>query len=89
MPGGAGRQGDDLLLEFDSSRPGRDRRYVPSSWQIEREPRYRTQVRLEEGLRQTFDWYIRNPAWWRGIMDGSYQKWIEANYQGRWGAPVQ
>jgi dTDP-glucose 4,6-dehydratase len=80
------------LIEFVPDRPGHDRRYAIDCTKIERQLGYRAHVRLEEGLRQTFDWYIRNPGWWRGIMDGSYQQWIEANYQGRspgTGAPVQ
>ena len=71
------------LIEFVSDRPGHDRRYAIDCTKIERELGYKASVSLEEGLRRTFEWYVRNPTWWRAIMDGSYQKWIESNYQER------
>jgi dTDP-glucose 4,6-dehydratase len=36
---------------------------------------------LENGLRDTFAWYLQNEWWWRGVMDGSYQQWIQMHYK--------
>jgi dTDP-glucose 4,6-dehydratase len=26
------------------------------------------------------DWYLEHESWWRGVMDGSYRRWIERQY---------
>ncbi len=69
------------LIRFVRDRPGHDRRYAIDCGKIERELGYRAQVTLEAGLRQTFHWYLANEWWWRGVMDGSYQRWIETHYR--------
>ena len=69
------------LIRLVKDRPGHDRRYAIDCGKIERELGYRAQVTLEAGLRQTFQWYLANEWWWRGVMDGSYQRWIETQYR--------
>ena len=69
------------LIQFVKDRPGHDRRYAIDCGKIERELGYRAQVTLAEGLRNTFDWYLQNEWWWRAVMDGSYQRWIETHYR--------
>jgi dTDP-glucose 4,6-dehydratase len=79
----AGSRQSATLIKFVPDRPGHDRRYAIDCAKIEHELGYRAGTRLADGLRATFEWYVRNPAWWRRIMDGSYQQWIETNYQER------
>jgi dTDP-glucose 4,6-dehydratase len=69
------------LISFVADRPGHDRRYAIDCAKIERELGYRAGVTLEAGLRDTFAWYLRNEPWWRGVMDGSYQQWLQLHYQ--------
>jgi dTDP-glucose 4,6-dehydratase len=69
------------LMQFVKDRPGHDRRYAIDCGKIERELGYRAQVTLAAGLRSTFDWYVGNEWWWRAVMDGSYQRWIETHYK--------
>jgi dTDP-glucose 4,6-dehydratase len=69
------------LVQFVKDRPGHDRRYAIDCGKIERELGYRAQVTLATGLRSTFEWYLRNEWWWRAVMDGSYQRWIETHYR--------
>ena len=69
------------LIRFVKDRPGHDRRYAIDCGKIERELGYRAQVTLEAGLRDTFDWCLANEWWWRAVMDGSYQRWIETHYR--------
>ncbi|MFZ1867493.1 MAG: dTDP-glucose 4,6-dehydratase [Steroidobacteraceae bacterium] len=69
------------LIQFVRDRPGHDRRYAIDCGKIERELGYRAQVSLAAGLRMTFDWYVQNALWWRAVMDGSYQRWIETHYR--------
>jgi dTDP-glucose 4,6-dehydratase len=71
------------LIQFVKDRPGHDRRYAIDCAKIERELGYGAQVALAAGLRSTLDWYIANEWWWRAVMDGSYQRWIETHYGGR------
>jgi dTDP-glucose 4,6-dehydratase len=68
------------LIRFVKDRPGHDRRYAIDCGKIERELGYRAQVTLSAGLQSTFDWYAQNEWWWRAVMDGSYQRWIETHY---------
>jgi dTDP-glucose 4,6-dehydratase len=69
------------LIQFVKDRPGHDRRYAIDCGKIERELDYKAQFILIAGLRNTFDWYLQNEWWWRAVMDGSYQRWIEAHYR--------
>jgi dTDP-glucose 4,6-dehydratase len=68
------------LITYVRDRPGHDRRYAIDSSKLERELGYTARTRVADGLRSTFDWYLANEPWWRAIMDGSYQRWIETQY---------
>jgi dTDP-glucose 4,6-dehydratase len=69
------------LIQFVQDRPGHDRRYAIDCSKAERELGYRAEVSLERGLEETFAWYLDHQGWWRGVMDGSYQRWIETHYR--------
>jgi dTDP-glucose 4,6-dehydratase len=69
------------LVQFVKDRPGHDRRYAIDCSKIESELGYRAGVALAAGLRSTFEWYVENEWWWRAVMDGSYQRWIETHYR--------
>lgn len=69
------------LIKFVLDRPGHDRRYAIDCGKIERELGYQARVSLEQGLRDTCAWYLRNEWWWRAVMDGSYQQWIQMQYR--------
>ncbi len=51
------------LIKFVSDRPGHDRRYAIDATKIERELGWTPSVTLDEGMRQTVAWYLKN-AWW-------------------------
>jgi dTDP-glucose 4,6-dehydratase len=69
------------LIQFVRDRPGHDRRYAIDCGKAEHDLGYRAQVTLASGLRSTFEWYVQNEWWWRAVMDGSYQRWIETHYR--------
>ena len=69
------------LIRFVKDRPGHDRRYAIDCSKAERELGYRAEVTLARGLTETFAWYLANEGWWRSVMDGSYQRWIETHYR--------
>ena len=61
------------LITFVEDRPGHDVRYAIDASKIERELGWRPQETFESGLRKTVEWYLDNEAWWRAVLDGSYQ----------------
>jgi dTDP-glucose 4,6-dehydratase len=69
------------LIEFVRDRPGHDHRYAIDCSKIEHTLGYEARMSLGQGLRETFIWYLQNEAWWRQVMDGSYEKWIRQNYR--------
>ena len=71
------------LITFVKDRPGHDRRYAIDATRARRELAYEPQETFASGFARTVDWYLREEAWWRGVMDGSYRTWIERNYAGR------
>lgn len=73
----------DQLITFVRDRPGHDRRYAIDCTKLERELGFVAQTRVDEGLQNTFDWYVANEPWWRAIMDGSYQGYIDTQYRDR------
>lgn len=73
----------DALISFVKDRPGHDRRYAIDCGKIERDLGFRPAYAIDDGLRQTFEWYVDNESWWRSVMDGSYRQWIDDNYSAR------
>ncbi len=69
------------LIRFVKDRPGHDRRYAIDCTKAQRELGYKAEVTLARGLQDTFAWYLDHQWWWRGVMDGSYQRWIETHYR--------
>jgi len=53
---------------FVRGRPGEDRRYAMRCEKV-RGLEWRPSVGLEEGLRRTVEWYLRNEWWWRPLLD--------------------
>ncbi|MCB1220322.1 MAG: dTDP-glucose 4,6-dehydratase [Planctomycetales bacterium] len=64
----------ESLIEFVPDRPGHDRRYAVNHERIATELGWNPQVRFEDGIRRTIDWYLDNQAWLDAIADGSYQQ---------------
>ncbi len=53
------------LIRFVTDRPGHDRRYAIDCAKVERELGFSPRVTLDQGLANTFAWYVNNPSWWR------------------------
>lgn len=68
------------LIKMVADRPGHDRRYAIDCSKIAGQLGYKARVTLEQGLRETFSWYLENAWWWRTVMDGSYRQWIQRHY---------
>lgn len=68
------------LITFVRDRPGHDRRYAIDCRKIQMQLGFVASTRLEVGLLETFRWFAQNESWWRAILDGSYQRWIDTQY---------
>lgn len=72
---------NDTLISFVTDRPGHDFRYAIDTTLIRDELGYEPKVTFEQGIKKTLDWYLDNEDWWKAVMDGSYQEWIDTNYK--------
>ena len=63
----------DRLITFVADRPGHDQRYAIDAAKITRDLGWRPQRTFEAGLRDTVQWYVKNEAWWRPIVEGRYR----------------
>jgi dTDP-glucose 4,6-dehydratase len=71
------------LLTYVKDRPGHDRRYALSCNKMEQQLGWRPQISLEQGLRQTIDWYRANTGWLAGVRDGAYKSYYDKYYENR------
>ena len=70
---------DPSLMEYVTDRPGHDRRYSLGSEKV-RALGWEAQVRFEEGLERTVNWYRDTPSWWEPIRSGDYRAYYERQY---------
>jgi len=63
-------------ISFVTDRPGHDARYAIDPTRIREELGWRPSVTVEEGLRQTVQWYLDNEVWWKALQsrDGVGQR---------------
>lgn len=61
--------GKDIV--YVRGRPGEDRRYAMKCDKIH-SLGWRPSMRLDEGLRKTVEWYIKNKWWWEPLVDETY-----------------
>ena len=70
----------DSLIRFVTDRPGHDRRYAIDFSHAASEIGYAPSVALEDGLRQTLDWYLAGRDWWLPLLGEDFRGWIERQY---------
>ncbi len=56
-------------ITYVTDRPGHDMRYAIDPGRIRTELGWRPSVTVEEGLRKTVDWYLKNEHWWQALLD--------------------
>jgi dTDP-glucose 4,6-dehydratase len=59
----------DSLISFVTDRPGHDRRYAIDCNKITSNLGFHAQITLDQGLRDTLDWYVANDGWWHKVID--------------------
>ena len=60
---------DKSSIEYVEDRKGHDLRYSVDWTKINRELGYEPQVKFEDGLRKTIQWYRDNEAWWKPLKN--------------------
>jgi dTDP-glucose 4,6-dehydratase len=73
----------DSLLSCVRDRPGYGRRYGLTCEKRERERGWKPSISLDEGLRETIEWYRTNSVWMAGVRDGEYLSYYEKDYENR------
>jgi len=73
----------ESLLTYVKDRPGHDRRYALRCGKMEKHLGWKPSVSLEDGLRQTIDWYRSETAWLAAVRDGNYRSYYERYYENR------
>jgi dTDP-glucose 4,6-dehydratase len=60
-------------ITYVTDRPGHDLRYAIDPRRARAELDWAPQEDFQSGFRKTVRWYLDNPAWIQGILDGSYR----------------
>lgn len=76
------------LIKYIEDRPGHDRRYAIDPAKAETELEWNPQVKWEDGLRATIEWYLENQAWIEHIRSGAYTKYYNDLYGDRLASPI-
>jgi len=71
------------LLNYVTDRPGHDRRYALDSTKIETELGWKREIPLEDGIRQTIQWYKENTKWVSDVRAGEYLSYYDKYYEDR------
>jgi dTDP-glucose 4,6-dehydratase len=71
------------LLSYVADRPGHDRRYALNSAKIQSELGWKPEISLEDGVRQTIEWYKDNSKWVSDVRAGEYLSYYEKYYDDR------
>ncbi len=73
----------ESLLSYVKDRPGHDRRYALRCQKMEDELNWKPEISLEDGLRQTIDWYRSHASWLAGVHGGEYRSYYAKYYEHR------
>ncbi|NTV55244.1 MAG: dTDP-glucose 4,6-dehydratase [Candidatus Moranbacteria bacterium] len=67
-------------IEYVKDRPGHDRRYAIDFSKIRNELGWEPSVTLDEGLRQTVEWFKAHEEWWKDVKSGAYREYYGKQY---------
>jgi len=74
---------NENLIEYVKDRPGHDRRYSVDCSKVKKLG-WQPKVAVQDGLKRTVAWYLKNEAWWKKIKDkqAEYKK-FQASWYGK------
>jgi dTDP-glucose 4,6-dehydratase len=70
----------EQLITFVKDRPGHDRRYAINSNKLQTQLKWTPSVTVEQGLKQTVQWYLNNENWWQPLLSKEYQDYYQKIY---------
>ena len=70
----------ESLITFVKDRPGHDQRYAINATKIKDELGWEPSVTVEEGLRQTVEWYLTHQDWWQPLLSPAYREYYDKVY---------
>jgi dTDP-glucose 4,6-dehydratase len=70
----------EKLITFVKDRAGHDRRYAIDATKIKTHLGWEPSVTVEEGLRQTVEWFLSNRNWWEPLLSEEYQNYYKKVY---------
>ena len=73
----------NTLISYVQDRPGHDRRYALTCKKIETHLGWKPAISLDDGLRQTIEWYRSNQKWLSGVRAGEYRTYYKKYYDNR------
>jgi dTDP-glucose 4,6-dehydratase len=73
----------ESLLNYVKDRPGHDRRYALRCQKMRDELSWNPLISLEDGLRQTIEWYRNHHTWLAGVRRGDYRSYYAKYYENR------
>ncbi|MHA1438584.1 MAG: dTDP-glucose 4,6-dehydratase [Promethearchaeota archaeon] len=73
----------ESLITFVKDRPGHDLRYAINHDKITRELKWKPEVKFEDGLKLTINWYLKNKNWLKNVINKDYLKFYSKLYNNR------
>ncbi|KAB2832588.1 MAG: NAD-dependent epimerase/dehydratase family protein, partial [Candidatus Brocadia sp.] len=70
------------LLEHVKDREGHDRRYALDCSKL-KSLGWKAQIKFENGLKDTIQWYENNQSWWKRIKNGEFMEYYHKQYKHR------
>ncbi|WP_159991248.1 dTDP-glucose 4,6-dehydratase [Pelistega ratti] len=61
------------LIQFIQDRPGHDSHYAIDAHKLHHTLGWSPQETFSSGIRKTVLWYLHHTAWWKAIVEGTYQ----------------
>ena len=69
------------LITYVKDRLGHDHHYAIDPTKSNSELGYKPDESFVTGIDKTIKWHLDNEDWWRHIMSGEYQDWINQQYE--------
>jgi dTDP-glucose 4,6-dehydratase len=71
------------LITYVKDRPGHDRRYAMDSSKLESEMHWKPEIRFDDGILETIEWYRANVSWVDHVRSGEYLTYYDRMYRQR------
>ena len=73
----------ESLITYVTDRKGHDMRYAIDSTKIQNKLGWLPEIKFEDGIKKTIEWYLNNRKWWETIISGDYKNYYEHMYGNR------